>query len=140
MNFGKVCSVTLCLCVQIPLCLSGCALVAPTRGVPVPEAHGSRAHDLRVSETESPFAAKRPVPVLAAPEVFPAFAPARLDRARDVLVGEHWIFLKLRDAEWFLEKRPEPEPPVRGDATERDLEPLRLLRLEDAVVPWRGVR
>ena len=121
-------------------CLLSCSplgLVQPA-GRPVLDAyHGPRTDTLRIADTPSPFAAKKPVPVLAPPEVFAVYAPARIDRANDLLVGEHWIFLKLGEAEWFAERGTEPEPPVSGNAPDADLAPLRALPLDSFVVPYR---
>ncbi len=120
--------------------LAGCSLIpsAPARGVPVPVAYRQgRGDALRITDASTPFAERPAVPVLAPPEVLAAFVPARLDRRRDVLVGGHWIFLKLRDAEWFSERIADSEPAVTGVAPEEDLAPLRTLPFEEAVVPWR---
>lgn len=99
--------------------------------------HGKQADTLRIADASSPFAAKMPVPVLAPPEVFAVFAPARIDRANDLLIGEHWIFLKLGEAEWFAERGEEPEPPTTGAAFEEDLAPLRSLSPDSFLVPYR---
>lgn len=144
-------SVSPCLCgcllkgllFSVPLCLCGCflscssvGLVQPA-GKPVLEAyHGARADALRIADTPSPFHAKKPVPVLAPPEVFAVYAPARIDRANDLLVGEHWIFLKLGDAEWFTERGVDPEPPTSGVAPDGELAPLRALPLDSLLVPY----
>lgn len=142
-------SVPPCLCglfrkmsFSVPLCLCGCllscgsiGLVQPT-GKPVLEAyHGASADTLRIADVPSPFNAKKPVPVLAPPEVFAVYAPARIDRANDLLVGEHWIFLKLGEAEWFTERGAEPEPPTSGAASDGELTPLRALPLDSFLVP-----
>jgi hypothetical protein len=116
--------------------VAGCStlgVVQPT-GRPVTEVYREASPDtLRVSEVASPFAARKPVPVLSQPEVFAVFAPARLDRSRDVLVGEHWILLKLSDAEWFVERTREPEPAAAGRASDADLRAVRGLRLDGVI-------
>lgn len=131
-------SASLCLCGFFP---SGCSVAGLPEGKPVSDAyHGGRTDTLSVSEAASPFAAKQPVPILSAPEVFAIYVPARLDRKRDVLVGEHWIFLKLRDAEWFTERDAEPDPPAGETAGGPDLAPLGEIPLEETLVPWRGAK
>jgi len=106
--------------------------------VPVSVAYGAgREHSLRISEAKSPFAAREPVPVLSPPEVFAVYVPPRVDRANDLLIGEHWVFLKLGDSEWFTEPEAVLEPPISGIASERDLLPLRALSFGDAIVPFR---
>ena len=125
------------------LLLPGCTafgIVQPP-GRPVTEAyHGSAQDRLKVSDATSPFSARQPVPVLTPPEVFAVYVPSRIDRRRDLLIGEHWIFLKLRDAEWFTERGAESEPPALGTAGDAELAPVRGLDFEPILVPWRGSR
>lgn len=116
----------------IVLALTGCSTLGTIQpsGLPVSEAyHGKGGNTLRIAEESSPFSARQPVAVLSQPEVFAVYAPSRLDRARDVLVGEHWIFLKLKDAEWFTERAQAPEPaPLQGTAPDSELQPLRRMK------------
>jgi hypothetical protein len=94
--------------------------------------------ELRVSEAPSPLAAEREVPVMTAPEIFAVYVPSHVDRSRDVMVGEHWVYFRLRDGEWFIERARVPDLPVGGDATEKDLRLLRGLEgLDHSVVPWK---
>lgn len=115
--------------------LSGCHLTGLRLppGRPVREAHAG-GHDLRVLDTASPLRAHEQLPVLSTPEVFAAYVPSHAER--DMLVGEHWIFFKLRDAEWFVEKLHEPEPPTEGNAPSEHLRPLDELEWKNIVIPY----
>lgn len=107
-------------------------------GRPVQEIWGGTSMELRVSEAPSPLAAEREVPVMTAPEIFAVYVPSHVDRSRDVMVGEHWVYFRLRDGEWFIERARVPDLPVGGDATEKDLRLLRGLEgLDHSVVPWK---
>lgn len=100
--------------------------------------NGSRRPELQVSEQPSPLRAEREVPVLSAPEVFAAYVPSHVDRRRDVMIGEHWVYFKLRDGDWFAEREREAEPAVSGEAPDASLAPLRRFEdLDRAVVPWK---
>jgi hypothetical protein len=117
--------------------LSGCGLfgAAPASGRPVSEAYGS-GPTLRVLDADPPLRAERRVPVLSVPEVFAAYVPSH--PRGDLLIGEHWIFFKLKEAEWFVERLQDPEPPASGDAPPAHLGPLRDLDWTRAVVPYRS--
>jgi hypothetical protein len=85
----------------------------------------------------SPLRADREIPLLTAPEVFAVYVPSHLDRSRDLMIGEHWIYFRLRDGEWFIERDREPELPAREEASPDDLKPLRSLEgLDHVVTPW----
>jgi hypothetical protein len=91
--------------------------------------------ELRVSAEAPPLRPVRKVPVLAPPEVFAAFVPAH---ARgDLMVGEHWVYFKLRDAEWYAERRMEPESPADGEAPPGLLRPLEHFDWSRIAVPHR---
>lgn len=115
----------------------GCSLlgVAPAPGLPVSEAHAGR-HDLRILDLESPLRARGRIPVLSTPEVFAVYVPSHVER--DLLIGEHWLFLKLRDAEWFIERLQDPDPPADGDAPPESMRPLRDLDWSTLTAPHRG--
>ncbi|HZN61526.1 MAG TPA: hypothetical protein VFC90_03885 [Planctomycetota bacterium] len=106
-------------------------------GRPVQEVWGTASPELRVAAASSPLRAEREVPLLSAPEVFAVYVPSHLDRARDLLIGEHWIYFRLRDGEWFIEREKEPELTAPEGATPADLRPLRSLEgMERMVTPW----
>jgi len=110
-------------------------------GRPVREVWEGGGPDLRVSEDASPTRAAREIPILSAPEVFAAYVPSHVDRSRDVVVGEHWVYFKLKEGEWFVERGLEPAPDPCGDAPEALMAPLRALGgLDRAVVPWKEGR
>jgi hypothetical protein len=118
------------------LLLAGCDLFGSARpaGVPVSEAHGG-GHELRVLDVASPLRAEKRIPVLSTPEVFAAWVPSH--PAGDLLIGEHWVFFKLRDAEWFVERFPDPDPPASGDALPEQLRPLKDLDWSRVVIPHK---
>ncbi|MHC4606109.1 MAG: hypothetical protein ACYTAF_04160 [Planctomycetota bacterium] len=98
------------------------------RGRPVTEVSGDAAlREIRLHDRPSPLRARRGIPVLAPPEVFAVYIPTHVDRQRDLMVGEHWVFFKLRDAEWFVEREAEPAPVSSGSVTESDLGRLRRI-------------
>jgi hypothetical protein len=106
-------------------------------GRPVQEVWGEASPELRVAATSSPLRAEREVPLLSAPEVFAVYVPSHLDRTRDLLIGEHWIYFRLRDGAWFIEKDREPELAAPEAATPADLRPLKTLEgMERMVTPW----
>lgn len=110
-------------------------------GRPVQEVWGLSNPELRVSATASPLRADREVPLLSAPEVFAVYVPSHLDRTRDLMIGEHWVYFRLRDGEWFIEREQEPELPATEAATAEDLRPLKALEgMDRAVTPWKEPR
>ena len=119
------------------LVLTGCDLFGTVRpsGRPVSEAYGG-SHELRVLDVESPLRAERRIPILSTPEVFAAYVPSHAER--DLMIGDHWLFLKLRDAEWFVDRLAEPDPPASGDAAPETMRPLRDLDWNRIVVPHRN--
>lgn len=113
---------------------AGCGLAAPA-GRSVAQAYGS-GHELRVLDGPSPLRREARIPVLSAPEVFAAYVPSHADR--DLLIGEHWIFFRLREAEWFTERGVELEPAADGEAPAEALGPLREIEWGRGVVPHRS--
>lgn len=120
----------------IPLCLllAGCETFGAIRatGRPVQDAYAG-PHELRVLDVESPLRREPRIPVLSTPEVFAAYVPSHAEADR--LIGEHWIFFKLREAEWFTERLQDPDPPADGDAPPELMKPLRGLDWETLVRP-----
>jgi hypothetical protein len=115
---------------------ASCGPLAPARseGRPVSEAY-AEGHELRVLDVDSPLKARKQVPVLSTPEVFAAYVPAHPER--DLLIGEHWVFFKLRDAEWFTERLQDPDPPATSDANPEDLKPLSDMDWSKVVIPHK---
>ena len=105
------------------LLLAGCSgSTAIGDGVPVREAYaGAPDFRLTVTDQPSPLAAPREVPLFYPPEVFAVYVPSQISRKRDVMVGEHWIFFKLKDGGWFPE-RPEEEPIAKNKASGEEVE------------------
>src|SRR5262245_38733672 len=104
------------------LFLGGCELFGTVRpsGKPVSEAYGG-THELRLLDVDSPLRAQKKVPILSTPEVFAVYVATHAER--DVMIGEHWLYLKLRDPEWLVERTQEPDPPTNGDAPAEHLRP-----------------
>ena len=57
---------------------------------------------------------------------------------RDILIGEHWVFVKLRDAEWYVDRLRDPDPPATGDAPIETMRALRDLDWNRVVVPQKN--
>jgi hypothetical protein len=122
-----------CLALLLPAgCWPGSIALPPGR--PPGEVQSGPA-ELRVSASAPPLRPARKVPVLAPPEVFAAFVPAHA-RA-DLMVGEHWVYFKLRDAEWYSDRLPEPGPVPDGDAPPGLLRPLEHFDWSRVAIPHR---
>ena len=121
------------------LLLAGCDTFGAIRatGRPVAEAYAA-PHELRMLDVDSPLRAEKRVPVLSAPEVFAAYVPTRAEGDR--MIGEHWIFFKLRESEWFIERLRDPDPPADGNAPPESLKPLRELDWTKTLIPHRESR
>jgi len=121
----------------LALLLTGCDLLGSARpgGRPVAEAYAG-GHELRVLDIDSPLRPQKKVPVLSTPEVFAVYVPSHAER--DLMIGEHWLFFKLKDAEWFIEKLQDPEPPADGDAPVEQLKPARDLDWSRGVIPHKN--
>lgn len=104
-------------------------------GRPVREAYAG-GHELRLLDIDSPLRARKQIPVLSVPEVFAAYVPARI--AGDLLIGDHWVFFKLREARWFIEPLQDPDPPADGEAPPEALQPMEGLPWDRMVIPHRG--
>ena len=117
--------------------LAGCDLLGSSRvtGRPVTEAYAG-GHELRVLDIDSPLRREKQIPVLSTPEVFAVYVPSHAER--DLLVGEHWLFFKLKDAEWFTETLQDPDPPASADAPAEQLKPVRDLDWKNVVIPHKG--
>lgn len=122
--------------VPILLLLAGCEMFGTVRatGKPVTEAHAGSS-ELRILDIDSPLRAEKRIPVLSTPEVFAAYVPSHVEGDR--MIGEHWIFFKLRDAEWFVERLQDPDPPATGDALPDQLRPLGDLDWKKVLVPYK---
>ena len=121
----------------LSILLAGCDLFGTVRptGKPVSEAYGG-SQELRVLDIDSPLRAQKKIPVLSTPELLSVYVPSHVDR--DLLIGEHWLFLKLRESEWFVDRLQSPDPPATGDAPPETMRPLRELDWNRIVVPHRN--
>lgn len=128
--------------------LGGCLRFgAPTSGGrPVREVYdeaeraGTR-DEVVIRPQAEPGGGPRTRPVIYPPKVFAAYVQEHLDPRRDIKIGGHWVYFKLRDSSWFVEDI-DREPIAEADAGEADLLPLRT-ELEGAsfreiIVPYRA--
>lgn len=125
---------------RLPLILlltTGCDLFGTVRagGKPVNEAYGG-AHELRVLDVEAPLRPERKIPVLSTPEVMAVFVPSHA--AGEMLVGDHWLYLRLRESRWYPERLVDPDPPATGTAAPESMKPLKDLDWRKVVVPHRN--
>ena len=122
--------------VPMLILMTGCDLFGTVKpaGKPVSEAYGG-THELRIQEVGSPLLAERKVPILSTPEVLAVFAPSYAER--DVMFGERWLFIRVRESEWLADRLRDPEPPATGDATPEAVRPLRDVDWMRAVVPHK---
>lgn len=83
----------------------------PAGGRPVREVHEETPlRELRIKTDRPCLPADRPLPVLFPPDVFAAWVPSHVAPGRDLLIGGHWIFLKLSESTWFMERPAFPAP------------------------------
>jgi hypothetical protein len=81
-------------------------------------------------------------------KVFAVWVPEHLDRERDLRIGGHWIYMKVRDASWTeeaIDREPVGGAPIGEAETERlratfgrgNLGPILVPHREDAApVPY----
>lgn len=109
-------------------------------GRPVRDVWAEGGPDLRIAAETEPLAGGSETPVLSAPEVFAVYVPSHVDRARDLMVGGHWVYFKLREGDWYIERGRDPEPPTDGTASDAG-PPLRTLEgIDRLVAPWREAK
>ena len=104
---------------MIGLSLAGCSAF----GSPIPS--GRTVRDVyesspggptpALSINAAPLPGREPLtrPVIYPPKVFAVWVPEHLDLERDLKIGAHWVFMKLRDSSW-LEEPIDREPPLAG--------------------------
>jgi hypothetical protein len=118
------------------LLLAGCDLFGTVRpaGKSVSEAYGG-APELRILDAGSPLLAEKRVPILSTPEVLAVYAPSYAER--DVMYGERWLFIRVRESEWLADRLRDPDPPATGDAAPETMRPLRDMDWMRAIVPHK---
>jgi hypothetical protein len=116
------------------LLLGGCSGFGSMQasGKPVSEAYAGNT-ELRVLDTETPLRREKRLPVLSTPEVLAVYVPAHAEP--HLLVGDHYLYLKLSDPTWFTERLHQLEPPTHGDAPAESLRPLREAEWNKVVIP-----
>jgi hypothetical protein len=119
------------------LLLAGCDMFGTVRptGRPVSEAYSGTA-ELRVLDIESPLRAQKRIPLLSTPEVFAVYSTAYADG--DIMFGDRFLYLRLRESTWLADRLREPEPPATGDAAPEAMRPVKELDWGRVVVPHRN--
>lgn len=130
--------------------LASCGLFGspvPDGGRPVREVYDdadgrAEAAPIVVSPVPEPGAPARTRPVIFPPKVFAVFVQEHLDQARDLKVGSHWIYFKLRDSSWTeqsIDREPAQSIPIENS---EDLGPLKkALRggtISEALIPFQA--
>ncbi len=119
---------------------AGCASFQPPAagGMSVQQAYnGTAGGAITIQDAAHPLSQKKRIPVITAPEVFGVYVTSHVDPERDMLVGEHWLFVKLRDSAWFTGQSPETRDPQTDLPVEQtvNLEPG-LHSLGKVAVPY----
>jgi hypothetical protein len=57
---------------------------------------------ITVADPIEPSDAK--IPIYTPPKTWLAWVPARIDKQTGILIGGHWIYFKLDEGRWFIEK------------------------------------
>jgi hypothetical protein len=125
--------------------LGGCGAI-PEGGKTVREVYDDAdgmptAPGLAVSPVPEPGAPARTRPVIFPPKVFAVFVQEHLDLARDLKVGPHWVYFKLRDSSWTeqaIDREPVQSIPLeKGE----ELRPLKKALggtlFSEALVPFQ---
>lgn len=114
--------------------LAGCDLFGTVRptGKPVSEAYGG-AHELRLLDIESPLRAQKKIPLLSTPEVFAVYVLSHA--AGDIMYGDRWLYIRVRESQWLADRLRDPEPPAEGGAPPESMRPLRDLDWTRVVLP-----
>ena len=130
--------------------LAGCGLFGspvPEGGRPVRDVYeeadgGAAPAPLHITPHPEPGAGPRSRPVIYPPQIFPAYVEEHVDGERDMMIGGHWIYFKLRDSSWTkerIDREPPTSIPFENDA---DLTPLRKAftgqTLRRILVPYRA--
>ena len=76
---------------------------------------------IRISGSALPLGPAMAIPVIYPAEIFPAYVPTHVDSERDLMVGEHFIFIKLRDSAWLSERDLQSDLQVDGVAPAQEL-------------------
>lgn len=116
--------------------LSGCALVSSPvpSGKPVRDVYedsstsNGTGSKLTIDREPGHDAREKTKPVIYPPKVFAVWVVEHLDLERDIKIGSHWVFFKLRDSSW-IEEPIDREPEPTADAVEAS----DLARLKRAV-------
>lgn len=114
------------------LAVAGCSTQAPTMpdGISVQTAAGLKTRPDLVVLVDDAASQPPVVPLLEPDTALAVYIPAHVDEDRDMLIGDHWVYFRLRSARWNVRgaKRndDEPRPPVTTATQGRiDVEALR---------------
>ncbi len=128
--------------------LAGCVpFGAPTvRGRPVREVYdeaerGGSPDEIVLRSGDEPGGGPRTRPVIYPPKVFAVYVQEHLDLKRDIKIGAHWVYFKLRDSSWVAQDI-DREPFAQSQAGDDDLKPLRAAldgtSFSQVVIPYRA--
>ncbi len=130
----------------VPL-LGGCALWGSPvpAGRPVREVYedtdGPHTAKFRIEQAPLPGQVERTRPVIYPPKVFAVWVPEHLDFERDMKIGAHWVYIKLRDSSW-MEEPIDREPGTSECAAPAEVAPLRERlgrgQIERLLVPFQA--
>lgn len=129
------------LALTVSLLASCVPFAAPTTGGrPVREVYdeaGGDRDEIRLHAESYPGGVPRTRPVIYPPKVFAVYVQEHLDLKRDIKIGAHWVYFKLRDSSWIAQDI-DREPFAEGQATSDDLVPLKAASFSQIVVPYRA--
>lgn len=91
---------------------------------------------ITIEPDRSPGEPERTRPVIYPPRVLAIWVSEHVDAERDMKVGAHWVYVKLRDSSWF-EQPIDREPKVESAAELKDDELRRIESLREMVLPWK---
>jgi len=116
----------------------------PSGGRPVMDVHdgADNSNDtLRIVPGGAPLAPDVSIPVIHPPEVFPVWVPSHVDIERDLMVGGHYLFIKLRDSSWLADRMVDDDPPSSAVTPEEELRAMKgavpSASWDRALVPFR---
>jgi hypothetical protein len=78
------------------------------------------------------------IPIYTPPKTWLAWVPARIDKETGILIGGHWIYFKLDEGRWFIEKE-NAEKLEAGKPADTTIRYARdeLKHIDKIIVPYR---
>lgn len=96
---------------------------------------------ITIEPDRSPGEPDRTRPIIYPPRVLAVWISEHVDAERDMKVGDHWVYLKLRDSSWFeeaIDREPAVESAAAGELGGDELR--RILprdSLKKMILPWK---